>query len=167
MRMSALGLSKTLLAAVLALSLLGFGAGEAMAVKPAPGIYSAEPAKPSGLYQLGVFAVTGEGGKRRIVAAENYDGIYYPDLGKCDSFEVPLVTASIPVSAKGRFRVRERTPVRKGSILVVWKGAWSKPRRVRGTLRISYGDCRSKIAWTARRAKLTARAGKGVPALRD
>ena len=33
---------------------------------------------------------------------------------------------------------------RKGSLLVVWKGAWTKPRRVEGTVRIKYGNCDSQ-----------------------
>ena len=165
--MIALRLKTTLLAATLDVSLLGVGAGEAAAVKPAAGVYSAEPAKPSGIYQLGVFAVATDGGKRRIVPAESYDGIYYPDLGRCDSYEVPLAASSIPITAKGRFEVRDRKSVRKGTIRVAWKGAWVKPRRVRGTLRISYGDCRSKIAWRARRAKVTPRPREGAATLRD
>lgn len=151
--------ARAIAAAAAIAAALAIAAGPAAAaVRPAAGIYSAQPAKKtSGIYQLGVFAVVAEGGKRRIVSGENYDGIYYPDAGKCDNFKVPLVTESIPISARGRFKVRERTPVRKGSILVVWKGAWTKPKRVEGTLRIRYGDCRSKIAWTGRRSKVTAR----------
>lgn len=150
--------ARILVAAAAAVSLLAIApATAAAAVKPATGIYSAQPANPTGLFQQGVFSVVREGGKRRIVSGENYDGIYYPDAGKCDGFVVPLATESIPISSKGRFKVRERTPVRKGAILVVWKGAWTKPKRVEGTLRISYDDCRSKIAWTGRRTKLVGR----------
>ncbi|MFN8112038.1 MAG: hypothetical protein U0R51_02445 [Solirubrobacterales bacterium] len=152
--------NRSIVAAALAAGALlaaapGAGAGS---VTPATGIYSAEPAKlTNGVYTPGVFAVVSDGAKRRIVSGENYDGIYYPDQGKCDQFNVPLVTESIPISARGKFKVRERTPVRKGSVLVVWKGTWTKPKRVKGTLRISYGDCSSKIAWTGKRAAAAAR----------
>lgn len=121
------------------------------AAVPRTGLYEAAPAKPAGVYQLGTFAVVVEGGKRRIVAAEGYDGIYYPDAGRCDGYEVPLVTERIPITRRGRFVVRERTPVRKGSLRVVWKGAWKKPGRLTGKLRISHRRCESKIRWVGRR----------------
>ncbi|GIK78568.1 MAG: hypothetical protein EDQ89_12645 [Acidobacteria bacterium] len=115
------------------------------------GLYEAAPAQPAGIYQLGTFAVVAEGGKRRIVAAEGYDGIYYPDAGRCDGYEVPLVTERIPINRRGRFAVRERTPVRRGSLRIVWKGAWKKPGRLGGKLRIRYRRCDSTIRWVGRR----------------
>jgi len=121
------------------------------AAVPRAGLYEAAPAKPAGVYQLGTFAVVAEGGRRRIVAAEGYEGIYYPDAGRCDGYEVPLVTERIPITRRGRFAVRERTPVRKGSLRVVWKGTWKKPGRLAGKLRISYRRCESKIRWVGRR----------------
>lgn len=133
---------------------LGSPASTAAAVMPSAGDYRAEPAKLTGAYSLGLFAVAADGGRRWIVSSESYPGIYYPDAGRCDDYDVPLVTERIPISRKGRFRVRERTPVRKGSILVVWKGTWVKPRRVTGTIRISHRRCDSKISWVGRRAKL-------------
>jgi hypothetical protein len=136
---------------VAALACLLAPAGTAGAAMPRAGLYEAAPAKPGGVYQLGTFAVLAEGGKRRIVAAEGYGGIYYPDAGKCDGYEVPLATERIPVTRRGRFVVRERTPVRKGSIRVVWKGTWKKPGRVTGKLRISHRRCHSRIRWAGRR----------------
>jgi hypothetical protein len=126
-------------------------AAPAGAAVPRSGIYEAAPAKPAGIYQLGAFAVVADGGKRRIVPAEGYDGIFYPDAGKCDSYEVPLVTESVRISRRGRFAVRERTPVRKGALRVVWKGKWRKRGRVVGKLRISYRHCDSTIHWVGRR----------------
>lgn len=133
---------------------LGSLASTAVAVTPSAGNYRAEPARLTGAFSLGLFAVAAEGSRRWIVSSESYPGVYYPDAGKCDEHEVPLVTERIPISRRGRFRVRERTPVRKGSILVVWKGTWLTPRRVRGTIRISHRRCDSKIAWVGRRAML-------------
>lgn len=124
---------------------------EAAAVKPAAGDYEARPAKIDQDYQMGAFSVVNEGGDRRIVASELYDGIYYPDLGECDSFTLPLAAESIPVSASGRFSVRERTPVRKSSVLVVWKGRWVKPKKVAGTIRVAYKDCSAKVEWVGSR----------------
>lgn len=135
-------------------ALLAFAAGSAAApVKPAIGVYSAQPKKLATGYQEGLFALVKDGGKRRIVAYEAAAGIYYPDAGKCDDKQIPLTAESIPVSAKGRFELRDRTEAGKGSLLVVWKGAWKKPRRVEGTVRIKYGDCNSKFAWVGKRTK--------------
>ena len=139
---------------LLTLALLGAAVGEAATdrVKPSGGDYETEPIVRSGVvYQPGAFAVINEGGKRRIVSSERYAGIYYPDLGKCDSYDVPLVTETIPVSRRGRFSIRERTPVKRGSLRVRWKGHWTKPKRVVGTLEISYKGCSSKIKWVGRR----------------
>ncbi|MEZ5074917.1 MAG: hypothetical protein R2691_08820 [Solirubrobacterales bacterium] len=152
--MSASAPGRLLGSLVVACCALGSLASTAAAVTPSTGDYRAEPAKLTGAFTLGLFAVTADGGRRWIVSSESYPGIYYPDAGRCDDHDVPLVSERIPISRKGRFRVRERTPVGKGSILVVWKGAWVKPRRVTGTIRISYRRCDSKIAWVGRRAKL-------------
>ena len=102
-------------------------------------------------FQYGVFAVVSDGARRRIVSSESFAGIYFPHPADCDSYEVPLVAESIPISAKGRFSVRERTPVKRGSLLVVWDGAWKKPKRVEGTLKIKYKGCTVKTAWAGRR----------------
>jgi hypothetical protein len=136
--------------AMLALAIPSAG-GAAKVVKPSAGDYEAQPVKVEGIYQLGAFAVVNEAGKRRIVSSELYQGIFYPDLGKCDSFNLPLATESIPISTTGRFSVRERTPAGKNSVLVVWKGRWEKPKKVSGTLRIEYKSCSSKIKWVGRR----------------
>jgi hypothetical protein len=133
--------------------LLGPAAGGAPTdrVKPKAGDYESEPIVKSGVvYQPGAFAVVNEGGKRRIVSSERYEGIYYPDTGKCDHFDVPLVTESIPVSRRGRFSARERTPVKQGSLRVRWRGHWTKPKRAAGTIKLSYGSCTSKLKWVAR-----------------
>lgn len=127
--------------------------GAARSVKPSAGDYEARPAKIDGSYQFGAFAVLNEGGKRRIVSSELYQGIFYPDQGKCDSFNLPLATESIPISATGRFSVREQTPAGKDSVLVVWKGRWEKPKKVSGSLKIEYKSCSSKIKWVGRRTK--------------
>jgi hypothetical protein len=150
-RLLALALVLVLAPAVL----LGPAAGGAATdrVKPRAGDYESEPIVKSGVvYQPGAFAVVNEGGKRRIVSSERYEGIYYPDLGKCDRFDVPLATESIPISRRGRFSARERTPVKRGSLRVRWKGHWTKPGRAVGTLAISYRGCSSKIKWVGRRA---------------
>ncbi len=140
-----------LLAALSLLAALAFAPTAGAAVKPSPGTYEAQPSPPSGIFQPGTFTVASDGTKRRIVPTEGYAGIYYPDAGECDRFELPLAVESIPISRKGRFSWREKTPAKRGSVLVVWKGTWVKAKRVTGTLKISYRKCDSKIAWSGRR----------------
>jgi hypothetical protein len=149
------GPSTRILVAVTAVFvLLAIAAGPATAaVRPAAGVYSAEPKKLATGYQEGLFALVSDGSKRRIVPYEGTAGIYYPDAGKCDSEQIPLKAESIPVSARGRFELRDRTRTKKGTLMVVWKGAWTKPRRVEGTVRIEYGSCDSKFAWVGRRTR--------------
>lgn len=134
---------------------IGSGAAETPnpRVKPGAGYYEAAPKKlPNVVYQLGAFAVVNEGGKRRIVSSELYQGIFYPDLGKCDDYNVPLTAESIPITKKGRFSIRDSYPVKGNSVLAVWKGSWRKPNKVVGTLKISFKDCRSKFKWVGKRA---------------
>ena len=146
--------ARILVAIAAAAALLASATGAATAaVKPSPGVYSAEPKKLATGYQEGLFALVKDGTKRRIVAYEGAAGIYYPDAGKCDSEQIPLTAESVPVSANGRFELRDRTETRKGSLLVVWKGSWKKPRRVEGTVRIKYGNCDSKFGWVGKRTK--------------
>ena len=145
--------ARILVAIAAGAALLASAAPAAAAVKPSVGVYSAEPKRLVTGYQEGLFALVRDGTKRRIVAYEGVAGIFYPDAGKCDGESIPLTAASIPVSAKGRFGLRDRAEARKGSLLVVWKGAWTKPRRVEGTVRIKYGKCDSKIDWVGKGTK--------------
>ena len=92
-----------------------------------------------------------EGGKRRIVGTEELSVITYPYVGKCEAFDVPLTTESIPISRKGRFSVRDVSQSNGRAVTVVWKGAWYKPKKVAGTLKLTYGHCSSKIDWVGKR----------------
>ena len=131
---------------------MGSDAGTQPRVKASAGDYEATPKKLSTTqYQYGSFSVVNEGGKRRIVATEQQSVISYPYVAKCDALGVPLATESIPISAKGRFSVRDVTKSNGRSLTVVWKGAWSKPKQVAGTLKLTYGDCSSKIDWVGKR----------------
>src|SRR5215218_7717525 len=118
-------------------------------VKASSGNYEATPKKLSTTpYQYGKFSVVNEGGKRRIVATEELSVISYPYVAKCaGALGVPLTTESIPISRKGRFSVRDVTKSNGRTMTVVWKGAWYKPNRVEGTLKLTYGGCSSKIDW--------------------
>ena len=140
--------------AACALSLpIGSEADTLPRVKASAGDYEATPKKLSTTqYQYGKFSVVNEGGKRRIVATENLSVISYPYVAKCEgALGVPLATESIPISRKGRFSVRDVSKSNGRTVTVVWKGAWYKPNRVEGTLKLTYGDCSSKIDWVGKR----------------
>lgn len=121
-------------------------------VKPAVGTYELRPTKITSSFSAGAFAVVSERGKRRIVSSEQYSGIFYPDFGQCDSLAIPLTAESIPVNGKGRFSIRDSYPVKAKAVVVMFKGAWVKPKKVAGTVRIAYKGCKSKLQWVGRRA---------------
>jgi len=124
-------------------------------VKPATGVYELQPTKITSSFSAGAFAVVKEGGKRRIVSAEQYAGIFYPDFGACDALAIPLSAESIPVNAKGRFSIRDSYPVNAKAVVVKFKGGWVKPRKVVGTVRIAYKGCTSRFDWVGRKAAAT------------
>lgn len=144
--------------APLALALLALGCLPASASGPkqaSVGDYQAAPSIPSNRdYSVGVFSVERDGGKRRIVPTDGYLGIYYPDANECDNFDLPLVAAIVPISSKGRFKHREKTPVGDDLVTVRWKGRWVKSGVVSGSLTIKYAGCTSTRKWTG--GKVTA-----------
>lgn len=122
------------------------GAGKS---KVSIGDYQASPVLTSEeQFTVGAFSVVRSKGKRRIVRSKKFLGIYYPDSNECDDFDLPLAAERIPVSAKGRFRIRERTPVEDTAVRVTWKGHWTKPGVVVGSVEIKYDGCTSKRRWT-------------------
>lgn len=147
------GLALPAVAGVLGLGLLGVPAQGAPGVVPvAIGDYEAEPkAEEGGTYSSGLFSVVREDGVRSIVPSEGYDGIFYPDVGKCDGFSIPLETRSIGVTPNGRFKAREKTTVENGSVQVSWKGHWTKAKRVIGTITLRYDGCSSTEDWVGHR----------------
>jgi len=143
--------ARTLLACACALA-LGGATAEAAKAPVAIGDYEGAPVLDAGgQYQGAYFSVAKEAGKRTIVATEEFDGIYYPDVGECDDQQLPLVTDTIPVSEAARFRVRDKTVLDENVLLVVWKGHWTKAKRLEGTITIKSGDCVSTEDWTARK----------------
>lgn len=107
----------------------------------------------NGGYQQGAFTVLNEGGKRSFVADDQYSGIYYPDLGKCDDYDVPLTATSVPISKSGRFHVRDEREIPDADpIKVDSKGHWTKASRVEGTIKVSSGNCSDKQPWSGARS---------------
>ena len=104
-----------------------------------------------GTYQGAYFSVTKEAGKRTIVATEDLPGIYYPDVGECDDEMLPLSAETVAVTSAARFKIRDTTTLEGGEVLVVWKGRWTKAKRVKGTITIRSGDCASKERWSGSR----------------
>ena len=99
-------------------------------------------------YTLGAFTVVKDKQRRKIVPTDSNRGIFYPDANECDRFDLPLAAQRIPIKANGRFVIRERTPAQNSFVRVVWKGHWSQPGVVSGSISIAYGDCTSRHRWT-------------------
>ena len=117
---------------------------------PATGPYVAD-LDAGGSYGQGVWTVAKEHGKRVIVATSGYSGIYYPDPGKCDHYDVPITATSVPISKNGKFHVRETDPVPGTSteVKVDWKGKWKSATKVTGTIELASGNCHSSNGYTA------------------
>jgi len=121
------------------------GAGAKVAV----GDYQANPIVPANQeHGVGVFSVTKAAGTREIVRSNQFAGIYYPDSFECADLDLPLAAESIPISPTGRFRISERIPVDDAFVRVSWKGHWSQPRVVSGSIAIKYDGCSSTHRWT-------------------
>ena len=144
---------------VLAVAVLAFGiTAVAVAGKnkpPATGEYVAD-LDVNGTYGQGGWVVAQDGGKRVMVAAPQYNGIYYPDPGKCDNYSLPLTATSVPISKAGKFHVKETDPVpgTDDVVKVDWKGKWKNATKVVGTIKLASGNCKSANEYTA--AKLPA-----------
>jgi hypothetical protein len=117
---------------------------------PATGEYEAN-LDVNGSYQLGGWVVAKDGGKRVMVASPEFNGIYYPDPGKCDNYSVPLTATSVPISKKGKFHVKETDPVAGTdvTIKVDWKGKWKNATSVVGTIKLASGNCKTSNEYTA------------------
>ncbi|MCO5327036.1 MAG: hypothetical protein M9964_08265 [Solirubrobacterales bacterium] len=139
--------------ALLVLALLALGSLTASAAgtkkKAAVGDYQASPVVASSKnYSVGVFTVERAGKQRRIVRTDGFLGIYYPDDNKCDNFDLPLAAETVPISATGRFKLKEKTPVEDEFVQVLWKGRWTKPGVVKGSITLKHGGCSSTRKWS-------------------
>lgn len=139
----------TAFAALFGCALLAMPANAAAPKRVAVGDYEAVPVvaaeDPRG---VGVFSVEKSNGKRQIVRSDQFLGIYYPDSLECDDFDLPLAAESIPISSTGRFRISEKTPVQDTFVDIRWKGHWSKPGVVAGSITIMHDGCTSTRKWT-------------------
>ena len=103
-------------------------------------------------YSVSEFGVGKSKGKRFLTSPSGYSGIYHPDAGKCDPYDVPLSAAKVPVSKSGRFHVKDSYPIADGNktdvIKVDWKGHWTKAILVKGTIKISFKNCTDSRTWT-------------------
>jgi hypothetical protein len=119
---------------------------------PATGEYVAD-LDVNGTYGQGGWVVSKDGGKRVMVRAPQYNGIYYPDPGKCDHYSVPLTAESVPISENGKFHVKETDPVAGTDveIKVDWKGKWKSATKVEGTIKLASGNCKSANDFTAQK----------------
>lgn len=138
-------------ACALAAGLLVAGApADAGGRRIAVGDYNASPiVSGEGTHSIGVFSVERSKGKRWIVPTESYDGIYYPDSLECGGDSaLPLSSGVIQISRGRRFKIAERDPDGNTPTRVVWKGHWSKPGVVSGSITIRRGDCSTRHHWS-------------------
>jgi hypothetical protein len=119
---------------------------------PATGDYQAD-LDINGTYQQGGWTVTKDGGKRVMIASTQYNGIYYPDPGDCDKYNIPINAESVPISKAGKFHVKESDPI-SGTDTVVkvdWKGKWKSATQVVGTIKLASGNCKSTNEFTGQK----------------
>lgn len=136
----------------LSLSFIAAPAEAGPTVPIAVGDYKAAPVvEDGGTYSTGLFSIAKESGRRSLVPTDGFDAVFYPDIGKCDELQLPLLAGSVPVKPNGRFRIREATPVEDGTVVVDWKGHWTKAKRVSGSITIAYDGCTSTVGWSGRR----------------
>ncbi len=144
-------LVKALLASI---ALTWAGAAEVPAAETTPprvaaGDYQAAPVlSADAAYDVGVFSVKRSAGRRQIVRSDEYSGIFYPDAGVCDDLVLPLGAESIPISATGRFQIRERTAAGGGFVLIDWRGHWTDAGIVGGSITIKHKGCTATHKWT-------------------
>ena len=145
---------RSIAAAVLATAaLLPVGAVAANEKPPKTGDYEGAPKVAGGeSYSVSEFGVGKEKGKLFLTSPSGYSGIYYPDSGKCDPYDVPLSAAKVPISKSGRFHVKDTYTVtdgnKTGDIKVDWTGHWTNAIFVNGTIKISFGKCTDSRTWS-------------------
>lgn len=121
---------------------------------PATGDYTADLADFTGTYGQGAWTVSKDGGKRVMVPSSAYNGIYYPDPGKCDKYSLPITATSVPISKAGKFHVKESDPVTGTDVVVKvdWKGKWKSATKVVGTIKLASGNCKTANDFTAQKS---------------
>jgi hypothetical protein len=141
-----------LAAAVLALGITAV-ADAGKKKPPATGDYVADLDIDNGTYGQGAWSVVKDGGKRQIVPSAQYNGIYYPDPGKCDPYDLPVTATSIPIAKNGKFKIKETTPVpgTDVEVKVDWKGKWKSATKVVGTIKLASGNCKTANDFVAQK----------------
>lgn len=120
------------------------------------GSYTGAPKIKSGSYSEGEWAVARKQGKRVMVVAPGFNGIYYPDAGKCDNYSLPITKTEVPIGKKGTFHVKEKTPVvtpqGEKKVSVDWRGRWTSATKVKGTIKLGFKRCSDKRGFTGQYA---------------
>lgn len=149
--------SAALIAAALVVALGAGGADGAKSKPPRTGLYEAVPKlKPSDTsYQPGSWAVVRDGEKLAMVANPAYSAIFWPERGDgCNPYSVGVPDTSVPISKSGRFHVKEKIPIggTEEVLSVDWKGHWTKPTKLKGTVKLGLGKCHETVSWTGKRS---------------
>lgn len=143
-------------AAALALSLSAGGAGGAKQKPPKTGIYGAIPKTKKGdvSYKPGVWMLVKDGGKLQMIRYPEYSAIFWPEPPDgCNPYTIGLTAESVPVSKTGRFHAKEKIPISgtDETLSVDWKGRWTKPTKLKGTVKLGLGNCHETVPYTGSR----------------
>ncbi|MFN8152131.1 MAG: hypothetical protein U0R24_13540 [Solirubrobacterales bacterium] len=149
-------LGAALIAAAFAVALSAGGADGAKSKPPKTGIYGAMPTKPEeASYKPGAWVVVKDGGKLKMVRYPEYSAIFFPErTDGCNPYTLGLPDESVPVSKSGRFHVKEEIPIggTDDALSVDWKGRWTTPSKVKGTVKLGLGKCHETVPWTGKRS---------------
>lgn len=141
--------------------------GDGKRKAPKTGLYGAVPElKPNQVsYQPGAWVVVKDGSKRVMVRDPQYSWIFWPEPGEgCNPYSVGLTAQTVAISKAGKFHVKEKIPISgiDDQVSVDWKGRWTKPTKLEGTVKISFKNCSEKLEWTGSREGPVPE-GAGVP----
>jgi hypothetical protein len=131
------------------------GAGGEKRKAPKTGVYEAVPdVKPNESYQPGAWVLVKDGKKLVMVADPQYSGVFWPERGDgCNPYTAFVPGGKVPVSKTGKFRVKTKISIVgvDKPVSLDWKGHWTKPTKLEGTVRVAFDDCSGKVKWTGSR----------------
>jgi hypothetical protein len=140
---------------VFALVVAPAGAGDGKRKPPKTGAYEAVPdVKANESYQPGAWVLVKDGTKLVMVTDPQYAGIFWPERGGgCNPYSVFVPGGKVPVSKAGKFHVKTKVPVVgiDDQVSLDWKGHWTKPTKLEGTVKVSFDGCTEKLEWSGSR----------------
>lgn len=151
---------RRLVFALVMVSAFAFAAlGTGIAAKrkpPKTGLYTAQPSdlESGASYGEGSFVLTKDAGKLVMVRNPAYSAIFFPDVGHCNPYDLGVTEASVAISKRGKFRIKEALPIAgiDEPVALDWKGHWTGRKTVEGTIKVSFKGCTDRFDWNAKRS---------------